>query len=272
LGNATFNIQVYTGVSGNPLIPGSLIYSQPVPSSDINWNTWNDFELSTPLSIPINQELWTLLATDVFELTYTDTTLGNSTYEDYIYAVKSVYPNENLSEAAFSNVVSRVIIPNPPQELRYEIIQPNDVLLTWEYNIPSSNTKQIPLFIGYKVYRDTLQVSPLIEDKNFIDTNVNSGTYKYSVFVVYEHDVSEPAFIEVYVPPAEDIDKELLPIERALKGNYPNPFNPLTTIAFEISEESLVKIDIFNIRGQKVQTLVNMHSSSSMYINRQMEI
>lgn len=39
--------------------------------------------------------------------------------------------------------------------------------------------------------------------------------------------------------------------------NYPNPFNPSTTINFSIKNESKVKLSIFNIKGQKIKTLVN---------------
>jgi hypothetical protein len=43
-----------------------------------------------------------------------------------------------------------------------------------------------------------------------------------------------------------------------LYGNYPNPFNPITTISFSITQtSSFVTLDIFNIKGQKVNTLIN---------------
>jgi hypothetical protein len=42
-------------------------------------------------------------------------------------------------------------------------------------------------------------------------------------------------------------------------SNAPNPFNPSTTISFAIPEESVVKIEIFNIKGQKVKTLIDDH-------------
>jgi len=43
----------------------------------------------------------------------------------------------------------------------------------------------------------------------------------------------------------------------ALNGNYPNPFNPVTTISYSIEKDDHVSIDVFNVKGQKVRTLVN---------------
>ncbi|HEU4435840.1 MAG TPA: FlgD immunoglobulin-like domain containing protein, partial [candidate division Zixibacteria bacterium] len=48
-----------------------------------------------------------------------------------------------------------------------------------------------------------------------------------------------------------------LPTEYALRGNYPNPFNAKTVISFALPQESRVTLDIYNILGQKVRTLVD---------------
>lgn len=42
-----------------------------------------------------------------------------------------------------------------------------------------------------------------------------------------------------------------------LFGNYPNPFNPTTTISFELPAPAQVRLEIFNLRGQKVRSLLD---------------
>ena len=48
-----------------------------------------------------------------------------------------------------------------------------------------------------------------------------------------------------------------IPSEYALNGNYPNPFNPVTNISFNLPERAHVKITVYNVVGQVVKVLQN---------------
>ena len=50
-----------------------------------------------------------------------------------------------------------------------------------------------------------------------------------------------------------------------LYGNYPNPFNPQTTIRYEINKDQHVKIDIFDLNGHRLTTIVNKKQCSGMH-------
>ncbi|MFA7028895.1 MAG: T9SS type A sorting domain-containing protein, partial [Candidatus Cloacimonadaceae bacterium] len=50
-----------------------------------------------------------------------------------------------------------------------------------------------------------------------------------------------------------------------LQGNYPNPFNPETTIRYSVKETVPVTIEIYNLKGQLVRTLVNEVKTAGNY-------
>ena len=48
-----------------------------------------------------------------------------------------------------------------------------------------------------------------------------------------------------------------IPAKYALHQNYPNPFNPITTLRYELPENGLVNIIIYDMLGKQVKTLIN---------------
>jgi hypothetical protein len=52
------------------------------------------------------------------------------------------------------------------------------------------------------------------------------------------------------------------PIKYSLNNNYPNPFNPLTTIRYDLPEDGFVNITIYDVMGKPVKHLVNSQQNS----------
>jgi hypothetical protein len=53
------------------------------------------------------------------------------------------------------------------------------------------------------------------------------------------------------------------PLEFSLGQNYPNPFNPSTVVNFTLAKTGIVNLDIYNVLGQKVKSLIDNQSLSS---------
>ncbi|MBN2461485.1 MAG: T9SS type A sorting domain-containing protein [Candidatus Cloacimonetes bacterium] len=60
-------------------------------------------------------------------------------------------------------------------------------------------------------------------------------------------------------------DNKIVQSSLKLYQNYPNPFNPVTNIKFSLKTADHVTLEVFNIKGQKVRTLVNDYRSSGDY-------
>ena len=78
----------------------------------------------------------------------------------------------------------------------------------------------------------------------------------------------EITFKTIFLTPKNVFTPEdvVIPSITNLNANYPNPFNPSTSISFDIATESIVFIEIFNIKGQKVKTLVNEFFNPGSYV------
>jgi len=62
--------------------------------------------------------------------------------------------------------------------------------------------------------------------------------------------------------PMVEIDESFKPNVFALHHNYPNPFNPFTTVRYDLPEDAMVNITIYNMMGRQVRTLINRHQSA----------
>jgi len=97
---------------------------------------------------------------------------------------------------------------------------------------------------------------------------VLDGTYQ----AVVEVSSNDPVAPQVDVPATLVVgtatiltSADNIPFRYALHDNYPNPFNPATTIQFDLPEQADVQLEVYNVKGQRVVTLVNGVRSAGSY-------
>jgi len=111
--------------------------------------------------------------------------------------------------------------------------------------------------LGYKVYRDGEAISGVISEFYYQDNTVIGGNeYVYYVTAVYSLTVELPSE-SVTVQVSSEYGEVLVPLVTGLGGNYPNPFNPETVIRFTLARAGVVAVDVYNVKGQRVRSLVN---------------
>jgi hypothetical protein len=90
--------------------------------------------------------------------------------------------------------------------------------------------------------------------------------FKNEVYAPIEQTGLYAAFTTQIVTDVEDDQSgDILPYHFELSHNYPNPFNPITTIKYSLPNRSHVTIEVYNALGQKVRTLVNREESAGSY-------
>ncbi|MCP4583836.1 MAG: T9SS type A sorting domain-containing protein, partial [candidate division Zixibacteria bacterium] len=57
----------------------------------------------------------------------------------------------------------------------------------------------------------------------------------------------------------------IIPYTTELIGNYPNPFNAQTTIVFNLYSDSHVDLNVYNILGEKIETLLNSEQNAGRH-------
>lgn len=77
---------------------------------------------------------------------------------------------------------------------------------------------------------------------DMLDINTSEGDFQ--IEIIFDTDLYTSSGIEI-------------PAITKFNGNYPNPFNPITTFSYSLANESKVDLKIFNIKGQKIKTLVH---------------
>lgn len=138
-----------------------------------------------------------------------------------------------------------------------------EIRLTWQ-------AATAPGITHYVVYRDTAEifrpsaqkaVYSVSHPENFLVEAPPAGDWYYLVVAIDENGYSGGYSERVFASGggASAVGGSDLPRSMAITGIAPNPFNPLTTISYEMPRDGQVHLAVYDLRGHRVRELANGH-------------
>ena len=200
---------------------------------------------------------WELIADDFEDTTYIDTDWILMEPEMYQYAVVAIYTSGLEAEAAISNVVEKLPVFNPPQNFT---VNEYSGLATWDQPLPSPGAT----LIEYNVFLDA-EMFVTIETQWQFENLTNGIFYVAGIQAVYDLGISDYLELDFqYLGTGAGND---IANKTELLGNYPNPFNPSTTISFSLTTENTesTELVIYNLKGLKVKQLISGQLSAGQH-------
>ena len=103
----------------------------------------------------------------------------------------------------------------------------------------------------------------IVEENNYTDENLEWNQeyfYRVSAFVGYWTDHSNITSVilgSLGISDSASSKNSIIPVDYSLHQNYPNPFNPVTTLRYDLPENGLVNITIYDMLGNEINKLVN---------------
>ena len=251
-----------------------MIYYYEKFGSDIWRDVWQEIENENNLSV--DNALRRILPdqNEDFAETFIQNHLwhlasgSRASLDSYGFKEKDNYPNANL-EATFNAVPSTGVELNSVSRMAaryYEIIPGSGDQGTIEVAVDFDSTQVGIGMLFYLINGQTTELIATGENKGqvFIPTQLDWADIDRLGLIIanYSNDVATRDLtiqfgktgqtVDIRDPDYGDIPEEIMVYQ-----NYPNPFNPSTRISFELPQSAFVSLEVYDIMGRKVQTLVN---------------
>lgn len=212
-------------------------------------------------SFPADGELNSIYCNDFNNDNFVDVLLGTGFYSPQDNKIIMLF-NDGSGFFTVSNIYT--VLTNPNYALGSDLNSDGylDVACAHNYNNnhnvsvllnDSTGLLNSPTYFGNGTWSPFAAITADFDNNETVDIAVaNAGGTNISVF--YNEKVTGIN------------EQEFFPInDFVLYQNYPNPFNPNTTIKFEIPQNGLVTLKIYNILGAEIATLVNEDKSVGRY-------
>lgn len=162
--------------------------------------------------------------------------------------------------AAAANVVCPSIIFSADED---NIAPANDNQLPMYENLESTNKFYVNLLNeGHMNITENVNISEIILP--FINYIVSDDELYFQMLTTKLDSLQTSNYIEYETVNSVDSESSNVVFSVVCLNNYPNPFNPTTTINFFLQQDSHIDLSIFNVKGQKIRTLVKSQIPKGM--------
>lgn len=196
-------------------------------------------------------------------------TLESKFGDSNLYQVKTATNEETYEVGTFSlnTSLDEVTVPVELASFNVESVG-GRVIISWSTLSESEN-------LGFHIYKcTTLKGTRVRVNESLIKGAINSETrndYKFEErvtepdqeFYYWLADVATDGTMEYHGP--KRIVTQAVPDDYGLEENYPNPFNPVTAITYMVKEAGHVDLNVYNLRGQRIRSLVNANKEAGEY-------
>jgi hypothetical protein len=207
---------------------------------------------------------------NIFSCTINPQTLGITNLDQTYYIDIEAYDNSSNNNSNFSDNASSFFLFDRPLlgQIETEPEFPNEIQwVTFKSEITDySELTNVTLFYRHT---DSLNFIPRVTN-NIAETDTFATTISpivpgqyIAIMKAYDtfgkEGISDTLILYVDYHVGVEEHSDLLPLRYNLYQNFPNPFNPITSIRFDLPISGHTTIDIYNVLGQKVKTLINSH-------------
>ncbi len=191
---------------------------------------------------------------------YNDVSIPTSGYSEYLLAAINSYGSSSVS----SNIWVGPDMPDSVSNFYGEQTAPNQLSITLTWENPTQGLHGGPFIdpiMGYELVRSDSTLFIINGISNGItDNSITPGVWYYYLTPYNSIGAGGTARSNDILVEITGIENDQLPMTGFQLSNYPNPFNPTTTISFSLNTENTedTELIIYNLKGQKIRTF-NCH-------------